>query len=87
VRRLFEEHVLVGTRVDGVTKVPAVFVDGPEPRHDLRGTLTVLADNGFDDDEALDWLMSHDDALGTSPIAALQAGRKAEVRRIAQSLL
>jgi hypothetical protein len=67
--------------------VPAVFLDGSEPRHDLRGTLTVLADNGFDDDEALDWMLSHDDALGTSPVAALQAGRKAEVRRIAQSLL
>ncbi|KPG80805.1 Rv2175c family DNA-binding protein [Frigoribacterium sp. RIT-PI-h] len=87
VRRLLEEHVLVGTRVDGVTKVPAVFLDGSEPRHDLRGTLTVLSDNGFDDDEAIDWMLSHDEALGTSPVAALQAGRKAEVRRVAQSLL
>lgn len=87
VRRLFDEHVLVGTKVDGVYKVPSAFVLDGEPRHELKGTLTVLADNGFDDDEALDWMMSTDDSLGTSPIAALQAGRKAEVRRVAQSLL
>lgn len=87
VRRLLEDHVLIGTRVDGVRKVPAVFIVGGDPMHELRGTLTVLADNGFHDDEALDWLMSDEESLGTSPVAALVAGRKAEVRRVAQTLL
>jgi len=32
------------------------------------------------------WLLNADDSLGTSPIAALRAGRKAEVRRVAQAL-
>ncbi|ROQ40843.1 hypothetical protein EDF46_0207 [Frondihabitans sp. PhB188] len=87
VRRLLEEHVLIATRVDGVRKIPAVLIVDGEPMHEIRGTLTVLADNHFTDDEALDWLLSDDDALGTSPVAALQAGRKAEVRRVAQSML
>ncbi|WP_326934179.1 Rv2175c family DNA-binding protein [Frigoribacterium sp. Leaf263] len=88
VRRLFDEHALVGTRLGGPLRTPAVFLDDEgQPRGDLRGTITVLADNGFTDDEALDWIMSDDDSLGTSPIEALRAGRKAEVRRIAQGLL
>lgn len=53
----------------------------------LQGTLTVLADTGFDDEEAVRWLFSPEDALGTTPVAALRAGRKTEVRRIAQALL
>jgi hypothetical protein len=87
VRRLLEERVLIAAHVDGVRKIPARFVVDGEPMHELRGTLTVLADNGFTDDEALDWLLSDEESLGTSPVAALEAGRKAEVRRVAQSLL
>ncbi|KTR50913.1 Rv2175c family DNA-binding protein, partial [Curtobacterium oceanosedimentum] len=63
------------------------FLDDAEPLPELRGTLIVLADNGFSDDEAVRWMLSEEPALGTSPIAALHAGRKAEVRRVAQSLL
>jgi hypothetical protein len=53
----------------------------------LQGTLTVLADDGFSDAEAIVWLFRHEESLGTSPIAALRAGRKTEVRRVAQALL
>lgn len=53
----------------------------------LPGTITVLADMGFSDDEALDWLFTDDDQLGTTPVAALRAGHKSAVRRLAQSLL
>ena len=45
----------------------------------------MLGDSGFNDDEAMHWLLSPEDSLGTSPIEALRAGRKAEVRRVAQS--
>lgn len=86
VRRLIEERVLLGVRIDGVLKVPAVFLDGDEPFAPLRGTVTLLGDNGFSDDEAMDWLLGVDDVLGAAPIDALMAGRKAEVRRVAQSL-
>lgn len=53
----------------------------------LPGTITVLTDVGFSDDEALDWLFTPDDQLGTTPVAALRAGHKSAVRRLAQSLL
>ena len=47
----------------------------------LHGTITVLADAGFSDEEAIVWLFTQDDLLGTTPIDALRAGRKTEVRR------
>lgn len=56
------------------------------PLDTLPGTLTLLADGGFTDDQALDWLLSEDESLGQSPLAALQAGKKHQVRRIAAAL-
>lgn len=47
----------------------------------LHGTITVLADAGFSDEEAIVWLFTPDDLLATTPIDALRAGRKTEVRR------
>lgn len=52
----------------------------------LQGTLVVLADAGFSDEEAIEWLFSVADELGEPPIDALLAGHKARVRQIAQSL-
>ena len=86
VRRLFEERILLATRVDGVLKVPAVFIQDGEPLGELRGTLFLLNDSGFSDDEAMAWMLEPEDSLGTSPIDALRHGRKAEVRRVAQAL-
>lgn len=86
VRRLIEDRHLAAKRVDSVLRVPAVFLRDGEPLSELRGTLIVLADNGFDDEEAVDWLLAEDESLGATPIEALRAGRKAEVRRVAQAL-
>lgn len=86
VRRLFEERALVAVRVDGVLKVPADFIRDGEPLGELRGTVIVLHDAGFSDEEAVAWLLGEDDTLGAAPIDALRAGRKAEVRRVAQAL-
>jgi hypothetical protein len=86
VRRLFDERILLAVRMDGVLKVPADFIVDGEPLGDLRGTLVVLRDAGFSDDEAMHWLLDEEDSLGTTPIAALRARRKAEVRRVAQAL-
>ena len=87
VRRLIEDRALLARRVDGVWRVPGLFIKGTEPLGELRGTLVLLGDLGFSDDEAIDWLLGPEDSLGTSPIEALRAGRKAEVRRVAQALL
>ena len=79
IHRLFEErHLLL--------VVPEEFLVDGEPQHGLPGTLTLLADAGFSDDEAMEWMLAPNDQLDASPIAALRAGRKAEVRRIAQVL-
>ncbi|MEV8212164.1 Rv2175c family DNA-binding protein [Leifsonia sp. NPDC077715] len=86
VRRLIEDRHLGAKRVDGVLKVPAAFLKDGQPLSELHGTLIVLADDGFSDDEAVDWLLEEEESLGTSPIEALRAGRKAEVRRVAQAL-
>ncbi|MET3769580.1 hypothetical protein ABIB15_002284 [Marisediminicola sp. UYEF4] len=86
VRRLIEDRAILAIRVDGVLKVPASFIRDGEPLSELKGTLVLLADSGFDDDEAMRWLLGIDGSLGTSPIEALRAGRKAEVRRVAQAL-
>lgn len=86
IRRLISERHLLATRIDGVLKVPALFLRDDAPLPELRGTAMVLADAGFDDDEALEWLLADEDSLGTTPIDALRSGRKTEVRRVAQAL-
>jgi hypothetical protein len=86
VRRLLQDRYLVAVRRDGVLRVPAEFIDGSEPLHELRGTLILLHDNGYTDEEAVDWLLGEDGVLSARPIDALRAGRKAEVRRVAQAL-
>ncbi|MFD1720800.1 Rv2175c family DNA-binding protein [Amnibacterium endophyticum] len=86
VRRLIEDRHLLAQRQDGVLRIPEVFLteDGPLP--ELRGTVVLLGDSGFGDDEAVTWLLEPEDSLGAAPIDALLAGRKAEVRRVAQAL-
>ena len=46
----------------------------------------VCQECGFSDDESMHWLLSPEESIGTTPIEALRAGRKAEVRRVAQAL-
>ncbi|MDI6943559.1 MULTISPECIES: Rv2175c family DNA-binding protein [Microbacterium] len=86
IRRLLDERALIGSRREGPLKVPSVFIVDGHPLSSLRGTVIVLADAGFSDDEAIDWLLTTDDTIGVAPITALLAGRKSEVRRVAQTL-
>ncbi|MGV8880591.1 MAG: Rv2175c family DNA-binding protein [Rhodoglobus sp.] len=86
VRRLIEDRSLLAAKIDGVWKVPELFIKDNEPLHELKGTLIVLADAGFSDEESMSWLLSPEKSLVVSPIDALRAGRKAEVRRVAQVL-
>ena len=74
VRRLIEDRALLARKIDGVWKVPELFVENGEPLGELRGTLVVLADSGFSDDEAMDWLLGVEDSLGATPIDALRHG-------------
>ncbi len=52
----------------------------------LKGTIIVLADAGYSDEELITWLFTQDDSLRGRPIDALREGRKTEIRRRAQSL-
>lgn len=86
VRRLIDEHYLVGSRRSGVFAVPSVFIVDGHPLSSLRGTVIVLQDAGFSDDELIDWLFAEEESLGRSPIDALLAGHKSAVRRLARTL-
>lgn len=86
VRRLIEEHQLIAIKTDGVQRIPAEIIVNGEPLPSLRGTIVLLMDSGFTLGGAIKWLYSEDDSLAATPMSALIAGRKTEVRRIAQSL-
>jgi hypothetical protein len=71
--------------------MPAGFIvqgdGGPHIIAALRGTFTLLADAGFSDDEAMDWVLAQHEELQMSPLESLRLGHKAHVRRLAQALL
>ena len=88
VRRLLQDRCLVGIRRGDpkVMSVPAALLHDDQPLPELRGTLMVLADSGYDDAAALQWLFTPDESLPGTPVDALRAGRKTEIRRRAQAL-
>lgn len=86
VRRLFEEHILAAVRIDGVLKVPALFIQDGEPLPSLRGTLLVLLDAGLSNDQSVEWLLEVNDELDARPIDLLRKGNKSAVRRATQAL-
>ena len=88
VRRLLDERQLLALRRGerNIRSVPADLLDDDRLLPELPGTLMVLADAGFSDEEALRWLLTPDDSLPGTPLDALKAGRKTEIRRRAQAL-
>jgi hypothetical protein len=66
--------------------VPADFLDGNAVVKGLSGTITVLRDGGYSDDEILRWLFADDDSLPGTPVASLCSGRHKEVKRRAQAM-
>lgn len=86
VRRLLDEHYLIGARRNGPISVPALFIVDGAPLGSLRGTIIALQDAGFADDEVIDWLFAEEETLGRTPIAALLDGHKSAVRRVARAL-
>ena len=100
VRRMLADGTLVAVRLgeNRVLGVPERFLvqaDGTwSVLASLAGTLTVLRDAGFGDDDAVAWLFTPDESLrvlGTGaptlrPVDALLAGHKTEIRRRAQAL-
>ena len=87
IRRSIEDNALVAMKVDSVLKVPAEFIEGNHLIPELKGTVILLRDCGFQDEEIISWLLTEEDNLEATPINALKSGRKSEVRRVAQALL
>lgn len=88
VRQWVRERELIAVRTPGATgpRVPAeCLIDGAIVKG-LGGTLTLLADSGYDELEAARWMFTPDDSLPGRPIDALRDNRPAEVRRRAQAL-
>ena len=87
VKQLLRDRKLLAVnRPSGGRAVPAAFIDGEQIVKGLCGTLTVLFDCGFDEEEALRWLFTADDSLPGTPIEALYKHRGTEVNRRAQAL-
>ncbi len=88
VRRWLQERELIAVRRGerSIVSIPAAFVTAEGPLHHLRGTLSVLMDSGYTDVETVRWLYTPDETLPGTPIDALKANRKTEVRRRAQAL-
>jgi excisionase family DNA binding protein len=86
VRRLIEDHHLFSVKRDGVQYLPSETIVGNEPLPSLHGTIVVLLDAGFTLDSAIEWLYTPNEVLNSTPMAALVAGKKSEIRRLAQAL-
>jgi hypothetical protein len=88
VRQMVRDHQLASLRHSAAREpqVPAEMLEGAEVVKGLAGTLTLLADAGYDEEESVRWLFTPDDSLPGRPIDALRENRGTEVRRRAQAL-
>ena len=88
VHRLLDERAIIALKVTerSIRSVPAEFVQDGQIVESLKGTLSVLKDSGFSDEEAIAWLFTEDESLPGTPMNALRTGRKTEIRRRAQAL-
>lgn len=88
VRQMVREHALAMLRTEGSRepRVPALMLLDGQVVKGLGGTLTLLADAGYDNRETLGWLFTSNEVLADRPIDVLRTGRVREVRRVAQAL-
>ena len=91
IKQLVRDHQLfLVPAPDGSAAVPEEIITrvegGWEPLWNLPGTLTLLADGGFSPSEAVNWLYTEREELGSTPMAALLAGRHHLVNTIAGTL-
>ena len=87
-RQLLKDRQLLALRRGErrIISVPAAFIDDGVIVKKLPGLLVLLADAGFDENEAIRWIFTADETLPGAPIKALVENRGTEVRRRAQSL-
>jgi Rv2175c C-terminal domain of unknown function len=86
VRQAIRDRELLAVRVDGVLRIPALFVGEDKAAKGLPGVITLLGDAGYSDVEAVRWLLTPDPSLPGRPAEALAENRGTEVKRRAQAL-
>ncbi|BAU82637.1 hypothetical protein SLA_1699 [Streptomyces laurentii] len=88
VRQMVKEGQLIAVRrgENNALQVPAAFIQDGHVVKGLVGTLTLLKDDGFTDEEMLEWLFTPDPSLPGTPAQALGENRGTEVKRRAQAL-
>lgn len=87
VHSLITERALVSVRIGerNIRSVPEEFLVDGAILDSLKGTVVVLADSGYGDEDIIRWLYTEDESLPGRPIDALREGRKTEIRRRAQA--
>ncbi len=88
VHGLINDRSLIAVRIGdrAIRSVPADFLMEGSVLESLKGTIMVLADAGYSDEEMIIWLFTDDESLPGKPVDALRSGRKTEIRRRAQAL-
>ena len=88
VHRLLDERAIISVRIGerNIRSIPADFLQDGSVVESLKGTLSVLLDAGYSDEESISWLFTEDESLPGTPMNALRTGRKTEIRRRAQAL-
>lgn len=91
MKQLLRDHLLFAVQSEeGRWMIPAVtIVDSPEgwiPMFNLPGTLTLLADAGYNQEETARWMYTYNEELEETPIEALVQGRHHRVNNIARTL-
>jgi hypothetical protein len=88
VRQMVRDHQLAALRHPDAREpeVPAEMLAGEAVVKGLPGTLTLLSDAGYDEEESVRWLFTADESLPGRPIDALRENRGTEVHRRAQAL-
>lgn len=86
VAQMIKQGQLLGVREGDRWIVPAAFLAETAVVKGLPGTITVLRDGGYSDEEILRWLFVEDPTLPGAPIEALRSDRGGEVKRRAQAM-
>jgi len=60
VHQMLRDRTVIAVRRGGVPQIPAEFFDGGEVVRGLPGTITLLTDAGYADDEIVTWLFAAD---------------------------
>lgn len=87
IRQMLNEGQILAIRRNGVLRMPAELVANDMAVTHLPGVLNLLRDAGFNDEEAMEWLLLPDESLSGGYPAAAMAHSPTEVKRRAQALL